>query len=59
MTSSNVYGIFYREFLYLNIGFISIILLPGFVSGFHQNGLKEVKYEKYKSISILYPINYQ
>jgi len=26
---------------------------------FTRNGLKEVNYEKYKSISILYPIDYQ
>ena len=26
---------------------------------FIKNGLKEVNYEKYKSISILYPIDYQ
>ena len=26
---------------------------------FTKNGLKEVKYGKYKSISILYPIDYQ
>ena len=34
---------------------------PGQVPGqvFTQNGLKEVKYEKNRSISILYPIDYQ
>jgi hypothetical protein len=34
---------------------------PGQVHGqvFIKNGLKEVNYEKYKSISILYPIDYQ
>ena len=34
---------------------------PGQVPGqvFTKNGLKEVNYEKYKSISILYPIDYQ
>ena len=26
---------------------------------FTENGLKEMKQEKYKSISILYPIDYQ
>ena len=31
--------------------------VPGQV--FNKNGLKQVKYEKYKSISILYPIDYQ
>ena len=34
---------------------------PGQVPGqvFIKNGLKEVKYEKNRSISILYPIDYQ
>jgi hypothetical protein len=34
---------------------------PGQVPGqvFSKNVLKEVKYEKYTSISILYPIDYQ
>ncbi len=36
-------------------------LTSGQVRGkiFTKNGLKEVKYEKYKSISITYPIGYQ
>ena len=34
---------------------------PGQVLGqvFTRNGLKEVNYEKYKSVSFLYPIDYQ
>jgi hypothetical protein len=38
-----------------------VINYPGQVPGqvFIKNGLKEVKYEKYKSVSILYPIDYQ
>ena len=37
------------------------MLNPGHVPGqvFIKNRLKEVNYEKYKSISILYPIDYQ
>ena len=40
-----------------NLYFINPGQVPGQV--FTKFGLKEVKYEKYKSISILYPINYQ
>ena len=38
-----------------------VINYPGQVSGqvFTKNELKEVKYEKYKSVLILYPIDYQ
>jgi hypothetical protein len=36
---------------------VSFGQVPGQV--FTKKGLKEVKYEKYKSISILYPIDYQ
>ena len=36
---------------------VSFGQVPGQV--FTKNGLKEVKYEKNKSISILYPIDYQ
>jgi hypothetical protein len=32
---------------------------PSSAPGFHRKGLKEVKYEKYKSITFLYPIDYQ
>ena len=37
------------------------MLNPGQVLGqvFTRNGLKEVNYEKYKSVSFLYPIDYQ
>jgi hypothetical protein len=37
------------------------VLNPGQVLGqvFTRNGLKEVNYEKYKSVSFLYPIDYQ
>ncbi len=40
---------------------ITALQNPGQVPGqvFIKNGLKEVNYEKYKSISILYPIDYQ
>jgi hypothetical protein len=40
---------------------ITVYYNPGQVPGqvFIKLGLKEVKYEKYKSISILYPIDYQ
>ena len=36
-------------------------IIPGQVPGqvFIKKGLKEVNYENYKSISILYPIDYQ
>ena len=36
---------------------VSFGQVPGQV--FTRNALKQVKYEKYKSISILYPIDYQ
>jgi hypothetical protein len=38
-----------------------VLNYPGQVPGqvFTKNRLKEVNYEKYKSISILYPIDYQ
>ena len=38
-----------------------VLNYPGQVPGqvFTKNVLKEVNYEKYKSVSILYPIDYQ
>jgi hypothetical protein len=47
-----------------NLHFFHTILIqkiPGHVpcQVFTKNRLKQVKYEKYKSISILYPIDYQ
>jgi hypothetical protein len=41
----------------VSIEMIFLGQVPGQV--FNKNGLKEVNYEKYKSISTLYPIDYQ
>ena len=53
----------YLKILYqLNVHYwilVSICATRKLGQVFIKNGLKEVNYEKYKSISILYPIDYQ